>query len=502
MQIPPSFSLYLMAKKKQQNAQNQFIIKSTAQPIEEVNVFHIPVSNEPYQIPGTKIGILTEEDLKPAQNTDHKEMLLDEVQAQLNLLKSVLRDNDKKENVKVSHDLQLEEAAQILSHTQQLELMNELVTVRKELQKFKSENSASYQQKEQEAILSQQIQQMQREEQNQVVQQNIRAKQIEERMKIQKLKINDENARQEYVRLKEINNQLNKSNNSYHSDHDEYPNRYIHQSQITEQIVTAPKQARQADIRSTEINPPYQSNIDELYNQNYVNSRSLEGKQRIICPQRKRSDHVDKLPHTDREKREIIKNIVDDVTYQEMQTTPQLMQQHKKRKQTYDDVAKNPQQQKQEYLQQLQNQIQDIETYDNFDQDQNYDKYEYINEPEVQRPVSKRQVNQQQQLTYYEDDYQQKLKDIKKQRQNREEPEVSGVKVFLPQIGKDVVRKLKQDQHDMQEANSSHLRFRKDIRKSTIGAHISDDIFNELFEKQLGLYLQTALEAAEQELNL
>ncbi|CAL6078583.1 Conserved_hypothetical protein [Hexamita inflata] len=132
MQIPPSFSLYLIAKKKQQI--KQFSIKPQ-QYEEQVNVFEIPVSKDiPYQIPGTNIGVKTSVPIDAEKTPEAHKQLLDEVQNELERMKAVLKMDNIKPTQPLEQDKHIEDAVENLSHKDKLKVINDLFTVKKGLE--------------------------------------------------------------------------------------------------------------------------------------------------------------------------------------------------------------------------------------------------------------------------------------------------------------------------------------------------------------------------------
>ena len=117
-----------MAKKKQ-----QYEIKKPEY-VEDFHVFEIPVTDaqSPVQIPGTQIGVVA-----PAAPTEEERhaRLVETVNAEVENLKQLLRRDAPKEQLRLEKSARISDVGDKLTHKQQLRLLNDLVSVKKALER-------------------------------------------------------------------------------------------------------------------------------------------------------------------------------------------------------------------------------------------------------------------------------------------------------------------------------------------------------------------------------
>ena len=117
-----------MAKKKQ-----QYEIKKPEY-VEDFHVFEIPVTDaqSPVQIPGTQIGVVA-----PAAQTaeERHARLVETVNAEVENLKQLLRQDAPKEQLRLERSARISDVGARLTHKQQLRLLNDLVSVKKALER-------------------------------------------------------------------------------------------------------------------------------------------------------------------------------------------------------------------------------------------------------------------------------------------------------------------------------------------------------------------------------
>lgn len=122
-----------MAKKRQ-----QYEIKRPEY-VEDFHFFEIPVTDgqTPVQIPGTQIGVVA-----PAAQTEAERhaRLVETVNAEVESLKQLLKQDAPKEQLRLEQSARISDVGSRLTHKQQLRLLNDLVSVKKALERQGPEN--------------------------------------------------------------------------------------------------------------------------------------------------------------------------------------------------------------------------------------------------------------------------------------------------------------------------------------------------------------------------
>lgn len=118
----------------QQHGVNKYRMKPNQFQKEKVCLFNIPAQDGPYRIIGTKIGVVTDKPINAGEyDPDTTKELFIAVQLAIDVLKRGSKGNERTEEFRYDC-LEISDAeVAYLSHKQQLQILNELTTLRKEL---------------------------------------------------------------------------------------------------------------------------------------------------------------------------------------------------------------------------------------------------------------------------------------------------------------------------------------------------------------------------------